>query len=30
VSRPAALRAVLVLTTSLGGQNAAIILRRAS
>ncbi|MFM7806698.1 MAG: beta-ketoacyl synthase N-terminal-like domain-containing protein, partial [Planctomycetota bacterium] len=29
-SRPAALRAVLVLTTSLGGQNAAIILRRAS
>lgn len=29
-ARPADLRAVLVLTTSLGGQNAAIILRRAS
>jgi len=30
VSRPASLRSVLVLTTSLGGQSAAIILRRAS
>ncbi|MFO0828180.1 MAG: beta-ketoacyl synthase N-terminal-like domain-containing protein [Phycisphaerales bacterium] len=29
-SRPAALRSILVLTTSLGGQNAALVLRRAS
>lgn len=29
-SQPASLRNILVMTTSLGGQNAAIVLRRAS